>query len=1051
MIYDQLQDDLKNGLSTYGGSIHHPEFSELLSTKGAFSTLLNKNCKALDGLTILAKEVSSSYPITTLNSACFILNKIIKQPDSVPLLYAIVPKDQVGGDREISMMNEYLRILQSICEATARHYGRLSGVDKLSDPNKDSEFYKLVMMDGSMFAFIGDQTRWGPNFNTIVFGDMFMMMRNCGLPHTFLAHAVCYLAQRKIFLCPENVDMKHIKVKHTSKDLRYLGVSAPSHMGEGIFHYSSSLYHSLVSKKFCKLVSSLPGLSSFSTHILVTSDDISYINKNVIPTDIPILRNAYKGFQKFLTPMSIKTSNYKNMESETYAEFNSIAIFPRMRKYLFQTLKQTVGNVMIPTSHTFWNDLTTSISSFNTLLNSGSSFTIAYMVYLLNTTLAFRRWSMLRIFYQNGYFRILTPKQLIQNEPLFPREYNLVSREGKLYVEKSTDSHPVFKFKTLERFSSAWTTLKDMSKHLNLYADMRITSLKIAPESNATPLSRFILPSSFKERATVPIKFVPSAFHELKDLCIPDAPISIELAAVLSSQSWFKNKDEYHRLEIIKPQYESEISNEEYLSNIMSYLTMSLRTDTDVSPIMPRGEELTPAIHKLRSSVMPSLNTESIIVQNFGSYFEGNMGRIHQKVVLMDGKGLIMAERLKSAIAEYFDTYQEIFTFVSNLVQLIDDALKKSTLRITGLYTQDRNPLYANYTRGVKINSRIVKTSLTIPMSYIFKDPVINYSVNKTSFGIPSDGLILHTINRHNQYEEYQIPNPGMLQDAGDRLVKHLSDRDVFYKKPGSSPYIPLSTLVSFGDPMQVASEDLRVVIVESSGFFSTVIVHPTEEKMDFETLSIDDIMSRMSDGSFDTESIQSFAVDNILDSSQRRIEVESQLEGEEAPEDDVFKMFSDPGNQVHDVTIQSRVVEITDSTIKMLVIACRDGYFLKHCMANWINAGEGELFEKHRLEGQDHSTLIFQSKAVAMCYAKINARAGQVKHPNELRVLASQIFESPPMIKSKFTREGNTLYISASILKLAQLSAEMYQHQDWHISSCYTLPLIIISSLFGT
>lgn len=1050
MIYDQIQEELASGMSNYAGSIHHPQFSELLTVKGAFSTAMNRNCKAIEGLTILAKEVSINYPVTTLNCAAHILEKMFSDPNSVPLLFAIVPKDQVGGDREISMMNEYLRILQCICESIARHYGRLTGVDKLSDPNKDAEFYKLVMMDGPMFSFIGDQTRWGPNFNTIVFADMFAVMSMVNLPCVNLASLICYLAQRKIFLCPSSVDIHQIDVKHVSKDSRYTGVSAPSHMGEGIFHYSSSLYHAYVSKSFCRLISTHPSLSSFSTHILVTSDDISFVNKNIVPTDVPILRNFYKGFQKYLTPMSIKTSSYKNMESEHYVEFNSIAIFPTKRTYLYQTLKQMVGNVMLPTTHTFWNDVQAAVSGFNTILNSGGSFTMAYLLYLLNTTLAFRRWSMLRIFYINGYFRVLTIKQLIQNEPIFPREYHVSTSAGSIEMHKSGDSHPVFRFKTLERLANSWTVLKDMSRHMSLFADTRISGLKYAPEGNSMPLSKFILPSSFKERATLPVKLIPSAFNELKEMTIPDAQISVELAAVLSSQSWFKNRDEYHTLDIIKPDYQGQLSDQDYLSNIMTHLTMSLRTDTDIVPILPRPEELTPAIHKLRSSTLPALEPESIVVMNFGSYYPGHAATVHQTITLMDGKGLELADKLKSSIMSYFNTYQEIYTFISALVQLIDEALTKSSLRITGLYTKTKNALYANFTRGLRFDYMISKTSISLPSSYIFKDPILKYRVNTHSKGIPYNNDRMFIVLDGQPAQEVLIENMGMMQDAGDRAVKHMSDRDIYYKKAGKCMFLPLSTLANFADPMAVPAEDLRVVIMDSDNYFAPMIHMPREEEeFKFDVMSIDDIMSKLTDGSIDSSSLQAYAVDNILDSSQRKIEVDLLEDVPEDP-DDPMSLFGKGADSVHLVSLTSKVTEITDPMIKSLIIACRDGYFLKMCMANWLNTMEGELYERHYVEEVGTTCKVFQSKAVANCYGKVNARGGKVKHPNELRVLCSQIFESPPMIKSRFTREKDTLYISASILKLAQLSAEMYKSNDWSISSNYTIPLLIISQLFG-
>lgn len=575
--------------------------------------------------------------------------------------------------------------------------------------------------------------------------------------------------------------------------------------------------------------------------------------------------------------------------------------------------------------------------------------------------------------------------------------------------------------------------------------------MKNSPEGNSLPLSKFIFPSSFKERATLPIKLVPSAYKELKDLCIPDAPISVELAAVLSSQSWFKSKDEYHELSIVKPQYEEDMTDEEYLSNIMSYLTMSLRTDTDIAPIIPKNEELTPAIHKLRTSTIPTLQTESIIVENFGSYYGGLFGSVHQRIVLSEGKGIKLADKLKGSILNYFDSYQEIYTFTSNLIQMIDEALTKSTLRITGLYTKDKNALYANYTRGLKMPYRIVKTSLSIPMSYLFKDPMISFKVNSNAKGIPYEVDHMHIVDSSMEYHEIMIDDLDMTQDAGDRIVKRMYDKDVYYKKAGNSSFLDMSILANMADPLSVPYEDLNVVIVESSGFFTTTI--HTQENIDanFDVLTIDEIMSRLTDGTLDSTSLQSFAVDNILETAQKRIDTEEFKIPEPNLEEDPMSMFRSESSQKHSVSIESRMVEVTDDMLKRLIISCRDGYFLKYCMAEWVNSGEDFLFETHYLDEIKGSCKVFQSKMVALCYSKINSRSGKIKYPNELRVLATQVFESPPMIKTKFTRENNILYISASILKLAQLSLEMYNSKDWSVSSMYTIPLLIISLSFGS
>lgn len=1044
------------------GSIHHPQFSTLISTKGAFSTFTGKNCKSIEGMAELSASLPANIPTTTLSAAAVILSEE-HEHFSTPLLYAIVPKDQVGGDREISMMNEKFRILQAITESVSKHFGTLTGIDKLADSNKDSNFYKTALLGGKTFAFMGDQTRWGPNFNTAIFGDMFKMFYLAGIPCTFIPEVVCYMAQRKLFLCPEGIDLDRITSKMHSTVAGFKGIHAPAHMGEGIFHYTSSLYHSIVTSSFCRIIKTHMNMSIHNIYPMVTSDDLTIIHKHVEETDIPKLNNAYLNIQNFLMPFSIKTSAYKNITSRDYIEFNSMAVFNNKKTFMSQSLKQMVGNVNVPISHTFWNDLMYANSTFNTLLNSGCSFSQAYISYLLNTTLSYRRWGMTKLFYRVGYFRILKIEELLQNVSLFNRDYTIEKNDGEIRIRKSSDSVSVFKFRTYERLSKCWYTFRDFSEKLRLVSQSRIFTLSNSPESNATPISKFILPTSFKTKATVRVGDVSTLKSFLGGHAVDDSRASLELTAVISARSgnWSGSHFSGLTLEQINVPYNL-VEPGIYLSNLMTYLTMSLRVDTKILSrgIQPPAESTKTAIHKMRKRVTPSLDAEALMVMNFGSYHENLAGNRHLQILRRSGNCHLLSESLRNAMDHFFDSYEDKYTFISTLCQVLEDALNKSSMRVLGIFSeQNKNPLTYNFVKNTVCDLSLVKSSICIPMSLIFQFPLTSFEINPDIEGVPvSSKKMIHCITDDGKHNMMVIPNLSLSQDRDLFISKDNMGVNMIYVKPLTPTFLSMEELCQKVDWSETPQEDLRVIVLNSDTVIQErVVIHPNVEDDIIDRSQMDELFELIQRGDLDSVT-KALIVDNDYDSHMSTVSFAREEKDEnkrvdlgDAGDWDDLGGFLDGINEGKgaDVQLQTSVVEIDDPDIKRMIIACRDGYFLKRAAQQWFQRQTGRLYKYMYVPDLDKRGMCFSSNLILQVYSEVYTRRG-IKMPDSLLMLTSQIFESSPVSDIVFYRDGRNLYVNAAAIKLAVISRDMQNSRDARLNFQSDLPLFSLCRAYG-
>lgn len=326
LIYGEVQKiSLK---SSFQGTVS--PISDLLTMKSSFDPIRFKNGSALNSIVELCKHENLT---TTVSLAINLTRRM------VDLTFRMFDKDQLGGDREISIMSAEFRILQSITENFARKLGQLTGIDMLANPSKVSllaEAQNQANKFGGIRETV-DQTRWGPNFNTVTFGYMFTLFSRF-TTEAFMPAYTCFISEHKYFQMLPYPELANLMQSGTSLP----GLKGAYHMGQGIFHYSSSLYHSLVHGYLarCKqeAMSSIIKDPNFSLGVrtFVTSDDVAVVNffSMANPNDrlndderskaANYLIRYGKAYPQIIQQFGIKTSAYKNMISDSCFEFNSI-------------------------------------------------------------------------------------------------------------------------------------------------------------------------------------------------------------------------------------------------------------------------------------------------------------------------------------------------------------------------------------------------------------------------------------------------------------------------------------------------------------------------------------------------------------------------------------------------------------------------------------------------------------------------------------------------------------------------------------------------------
>nr|QJW70359.1 RNA-dependent RNA polymerase [Erysiphe necator associated negative-stranded RNA virus 11] len=201
-----------------------------------------------------------------------LLCALISRDEIIDAIFALFPKAQIGGHREILIQSVKLRIMVKMLETISRKFcdehekEMLTKNDKKAriQSDKMSEYKELMMAlksrkkDSLFFSFNSDATRWSPgfvmeNFMTFVAGwDLNDDMMD------FMQTTIMSFSEKKM-LTPDNLVKKWEKKPGDQKEssdaiemyrqetMSNSGyVIIESGMGQGMFHYLSSIYHCIM-------------------------------------------------------------------------------------------------------------------------------------------------------------------------------------------------------------------------------------------------------------------------------------------------------------------------------------------------------------------------------------------------------------------------------------------------------------------------------------------------------------------------------------------------------------------------------------------------------------------------------------------------------------------------------------------------------------------------------------------------------------------------------------------------------------------------------------
>jgi hypothetical protein len=306
--------------------------------------------------------VSELIQLGYVNSFDLIKNHLLD-----PFRYQIFKKNQIGGVREILILDIKKRVLVNVLESISRVICRDDDREMLTHGDKKNMLIRdlirhLKRGDNKKIVmnYNFDKTKWAPSFMPIQFLYMFVPFKKM-YPSLFRFIALSLISHsNKEFILPERLirvwnndpensyhhrmdeNLQKLKEEYlTTKKLSYVN---ESNMGQGILHYTSSYFHLCVIslrdeiyKKLCIKVKIDPG----EWRDLVSSDD-SY-TAHALPMDsvkkakirIILFMKAQEITERV---MNVWTSTSKSSISMLIYEFNSLfgsnlTMFPTIFKF----------------------------------------------------------------------------------------------------------------------------------------------------------------------------------------------------------------------------------------------------------------------------------------------------------------------------------------------------------------------------------------------------------------------------------------------------------------------------------------------------------------------------------------------------------------------------------------------------------------------------------------------------------------------------------------------------------------------------------------------
>jgi hypothetical protein len=437
-LYNEMR---KSKINFKGMQGSVPPLSELMTAK-ASTDRRGKGMLAVESISKLSQE----YQCTSTSLLNLKILDKTQQDKKVDLTMRVFDKDQIGGDREISILTSEFRILQVVTEKFFEKWAKFISIDKLHDKDKTYDFissYEQSIKGFHSVCLTADQTRWGPNFNTCIFGFCSLMISTL-TTESYLPALICFLSEFKIFEMPCWIP----SLFNLSNAFYSIpGLLARNHMGQGIFHQSSSLYHSYVISILKSVIKSnyKPWNHSFDVNKIVyeadafvTSDDVAIISYFKTVNEFPegdkkeleyvpqLTKYHFSNCYNFFVLYGIKTSNYKNIVSNN-VEFNSIHLGDR--NIGNTDLKFCYSLIDPATTGNFLNDFDNVYDSYVTSRNSLCSHITACLISNMLLIKFSRQWKL--------DFSLIG----------FPRDNDLISGIPKLYTIKP-DGLPNFYLNT---------------------------------------------------------------------------------------------------------------------------------------------------------------------------------------------------------------------------------------------------------------------------------------------------------------------------------------------------------------------------------------------------------------------------------------------------------------------------------------------------------------------------------------------------------------------------------------------------------------------------
>jgi hypothetical protein len=365
--------------------------------------------KEFDGFMINPRIRCLSGVIGLLNQGLMTTFDVFRANKNIPTQFQVFKKNQVGGVREILVLDISSRIKINMIESHSRKICESDAREMLTHGrSKQSRFVEIQHIiretpgKNLIFHYNFDKTRWGPSFMPIQFLYMYTPFRD---KYPELFRAICHvLIQHTNKRCyyPDHLMSAWMSLegdqskgqnfpllnKHREKFMstKLLSFINESNMGQGILHYISSHYHLCVVslrdelfRRLCKRRGIQPG----NWTDLISSDD-SY-TCHAIPNDnksklcLETFMEAQEVSERLL---NVWTSRSKSSISRLIGEFNST--FIAGMGIMPVSLKFALTSVDPFETDSFCDMVQASYNSSRQLFENGGGLEMYHIAQLLN-------------------------------------------------------------------------------------------------------------------------------------------------------------------------------------------------------------------------------------------------------------------------------------------------------------------------------------------------------------------------------------------------------------------------------------------------------------------------------------------------------------------------------------------------------------------------------------------------------------------------------------------------------------------------------------------